>query len=93
MAKSFTKNAPAINMTMVGFGQAGTRMADEFAKFKKEDGQSVYNCLALNSNDGDLDGLVHIPFRNRVSLELGGLGKNPEVAMSILEENKLLKKN
>jgi len=87
MAKSFTKNTPAINMTMVGFGQAGTRIADEFAKFKKEDGQSVYNCLALNSNDGDLDGLIHIPHANRVSLELGGLGKNPEVAVSILEEN------
>lgn len=91
MAKSFTKNSPAINMTMVGFGQAGTRMADEFAKFKKEDGQSVYNCLALNSNDGDLDGLVHIPPANRVSLELGGLGKNPEVAISILEENTVAK--
>ncbi|MGA5691378.1 cell division protein FtsZ [Cytobacillus pseudoceanisediminis] len=91
MAKSFTKNDPAINMTMVGFGQAGTRMADEFAKFRKEDGQPVYNCLALNSNDGDLDGLVHIPPANRVSLQLGGLGKNPEVAMSVLEKNEQAK--
>ena len=87
MAKSFTKNEPAVNMTMVGFGQAGTRMADEFAKIKNANGQSVYNCLALNSNDGDLDGLEHIPSVNKVSLQLGGLGKNPEVAVSILEKN------
>ena len=61
MAKSFTNNEPAINMTMVGFGQAGTRMVDVFAKYKKTDGQSVYNCLALNSNDGDLEGLKNVP--------------------------------
>lgn len=91
MAKNFTRNEPAINMTMVGFGQAGTRMADEFAKFKKADGQPVYNCLALNSNDGDLEGLVHIPAMNRISLKLGGLGKNPELAMSILEKNDMAK--
>ena len=69
MAKSFTKNEIAVNMTMVGFGQAGTRMADEFAKIKNANGQSVYNCLALNSNDGDLDGLEHIPSVNKVSLQ------------------------
>ena len=91
MAKSFTNNEPAINMTMVGFGQAGTRMVDVFAKYKKTDGQSVYNCLALNSNDGDLEGLENVPASNRVSLQLGGLGKNPELAMSILEENETAK--
>lgn len=87
MAKTFTKNEPAINMTMVGFGQAGTRIADRFAEFTREDGKPVYNCLALNSNDGDLKGLKYIPESNRVSLDLGGLGKNPEKAVRILEEN------
>ncbi|TRZ40628.1 cell division protein FtsZ [Niallia circulans] len=87
MAKTFTKNQPAINITMVGFGQAGTRMADRFAAFKKEDNTSVYNCIALNSNDGDLAGLKNISTNNRVSLELGGLGKNPEEAIHILERN------
>lgn len=91
MAKSFIKNQPAINMTIVGFGQAGSRIADEFGKFKNENGSSVYNCLALNSNDGDLEGLKNILPENRVSLELGGLGKNPEVALSILEENERAK--
>lgn len=91
MAKSFIKNKPAINMTMVGFGQAGTRMADTFAKIKDENGKSVYNCLALNSNDGDLKGLKHIPSGNQVSLNLGGLGKNPQKAIQVLEENEAAK--
>jgi hypothetical protein len=87
MAKTFTKNTPAINMTLVGFGQAGTRMVDTFAAIKDENGKSVYNCLALNSNDGDLKGLKYVPQSNQVSLNLGGLGKNPQKAIKILEEN------
>lgn len=83
----FTNNSPAISMTMVGFGQAGTRMADSFAAIKKTDGTPVYNCLALNSNDGDLEGLKYISKSNRVSLNLGGLGKNPEKALRVIEEN------
>lgn len=87
MVKMFTTNKPAINMTIVGFGQAGNRMADKFAEIKDENGDSVYNCLALNSNTGDMEGLQHIPQENKVSLELGGLGKNPEVAIKTLENN------
>src|SRR5690242_676042 len=91
MAKTFTKNQPAINITMVGFGQAGTRTTDRLATFKKEDNTSIYNCIALNSNDGDLAGLKNISTNNRVSLELGGLGKNPEEAIHILERNEKAK--
>ncbi|MDQ0271204.1 cell division protein FtsZ [Cytobacillus purgationiresistens] len=87
MTKSFIKNKSAINMTVVGFGQAGSRIADNFASYKDENGKSIYNCLALNSNDGDLKGLKHIQANNTASLELGGLGKNPQKAMQILEEN------
>ncbi|UAL49752.1 cell division protein FtsZ (plasmid) [Sutcliffiella horikoshii] len=82
----FTNNSPAINMTMVGFGQAGNRMVDMFGELKKKDGTPVYNCLALNSNDGDLEGLKHVPKSNQVSLNLGGLGKNPERAMKVIED-------
>ncbi len=78
-------------MTMVGFGQAGSRMADEFAAYQDTEGKSTYNCLALNSNDGDLEGLKNIPELNRVSLNLGGLGKNPEKAIEILQENEEVK--
>lgn len=87
MAKNFIQNQPAINITMVGFGNAGSRMADEFAAYKTSDKNPTYNCLALNSNTGDLDALKRIPKENRVSLNLGGLGKNPEKATRILKEN------
>ncbi len=83
----FNNNYPSINMTVVGFGQAGTRMADRFAEVKDNDNNFVYNPLALNSNDGDLQGLKYVPKENRISLKLGGLGKNPEKAVSILEDN------
>ncbi|RKJ73680.1 cell division protein FtsZ, partial [Butyricicoccus sp. 1XD8-22] len=86
MAKSFILNQPAVNFTVVGFGQAGSRIADQFARFKDTDGKQIYNCLALNSNDGDLKDLRFIPTDNRISLGLGGLGKNPEKAMKILDE-------
>ncbi|MEK5149139.1 cell division protein FtsZ [Psychrobacillus sp. FSL K6-4615] len=88
MTKAFITNTPAINMTIVGFGQAGSRMADEFANYKKADGTPSYNCLALNSNDGDLEGLKNIPEENRVSLGLRGMAKNPEKGLITLEENK-----
>jgi tubulin-like protein CetZ len=87
MPKFYKTNKPAINMSLVGFGQAGTRMVDKFAHLKDEEGKSIYNCLALNSNEGDLKGLKDIPVSNQVSLDLGGLGKNPTKALEILEEN------
>ncbi len=55
------KNEVAVKMTMVGFGQAGTRMVDKFAEYTHTDGTAVYNCLALNSNDGDLAELKMYP--------------------------------
>ncbi|MEC1177314.1 cell division protein FtsZ [Metasolibacillus meyeri] len=87
MTKNLTFNQPAMDMTMVGFGQAGSRIVDELAKFHTAEGQQTYHCFALNSNDGDLKGLKFIDPNNRVSLELGGLGKNPEKAMKILAAN------
>ncbi|MGG0731336.1 cell division protein FtsZ [Bacillus paramycoides] len=87
MAKNFLKNEVAVKMTMVGFGQAGTRMVDKFAEYTHTDGTAVYNCLALNSNDGDLAELKNVPKSNQVSLKLGGLGKNPERAVKVLDSN------
>lgn len=91
MTKNLTFNQPAIDMTMVGFGQAGSRIVDELAKFHTAEGQQTYHCFALNSNDGDLKGLKFIDPKNRISLELGGLGKNPEKAIKILATNEVAK--
>ncbi|RUS44953.1 cell division protein FtsZ [Cohnella sp. AR92] len=88
---SFRDNTPSIDITVVGYGQAGSRIADKFAAYKSRDGKPVYNCLALNSNDGDLEELRYIPQDNRISLKLGGLGKNPEKALNILEQNEQAK--
>lgn len=74
-------------MTMVGFGQAGSRIVDVFAKYTTAAGEQAYNCLALNSNDGDLKELKFIDPTNRISLNLGGLGKNPEKAARILDHD------
>lgn len=87
MNKRFTKNRPAIEATLVGFGQAGSRIVDRFAAKRDYNGKPFYNCLALNSNDGDLKPLKHIPTENRECLNLGGLGKNPEKGIQILEQN------
>lgn len=87
MTKSFITNKPAIDMTMVGFGQAGARIVDVFAKYQTIEGEQAYNCLALNSNDGDLKELKFIDPVNRISLNLGGLGKNPEKAVKILDND------
>lgn len=87
MTKSFITNKPALEMTLVGFGQAGSRIVDVLAKYQTDEGIQTYNCLALNSNDGDLKDLRNIDPKNRVSLELGGLGKNPEKAEKILNNN------
>lgn len=86
--KKFYFNEPAINMTVVGFGQAGSRIADVFAGYTNFEKNPVYQCFAFNSNDGDLEGLKNIPAENRVSLGLGGFGKDPQRAVRILEENK-----
>lgn len=91
MTKSFITNKPALNMTVVGFGQAGARIVDVFAKYQTAEGEQTYNCLALNSNTGDFNELKFIDPNNRISLDLGGLGKNPEKAEKILAKNEQVK--
>ena len=69
MVKSFIDNHPSISMNVIGFGQAGSRIADEFASFKNRQGDTVYNCFALNSTSGDLTGLKNIPLEHRFDLD------------------------
>jgi len=80
-------NTPSIKMTVIGLGQAGNRIANVFAKVEYKDRTPVYNCLAINSNTADLKDLEYIKDANKLDLMLGGLGKNPEKAIQILEEN------
>lgn len=87
MAKNFIHtNKPALEISMVGFGQAGSRIVDVLAKYQTN-GSQTYNCLALNSNTGDLKGLAYIDPKNRISLDIGGMGKNPEKAIKLLNSD------
>ena len=91
MTKSFITNKPALNMTLVGCGQCGARIVDVFAKYQTSEGEQTYNCLALNSTEADFKELKFIDPSNRVSLALGGLGKNPEKASKILAKDERVK--
>lgn len=92
MVKSFIENQPSISMNVIGFGQAGSRIADEFASFKNRQGDTVYNCFALNSTSGDLTGLKNIPLEHRFDLDIGGMGKNPEKGVELLENHEEFKR-
>ncbi|MGM7637560.1 cell division protein FtsZ [Bacillus sp. Hm123] len=87
MTKKLIESNPALQFKVFSFGQAGNRIADRFASYKTEDGKQAYECFALNSNSGDLRELKNIPSTHQSDLNLGGLGKNPEAAMRILNKN------
>lgn len=80
-------HTPSIPATVFCFGQAGGRIGDKLATYKDRNGAPFYKVYAINSNDGDLEELKNIPKDNQLSLGLGGLGKNPEKAIKILESN------
>lgn len=91
MVKTLLVNNPAMKVKIFTFGQAGNRIGDVFAGFKTSEGEVAYQCYALNSNTGDMKELKYIPEANRLSLELGGLGKNPEKAMEILKGDEVVR--
>lgn len=85
----FENEKPSIRFSMVGFGQAGSRIANEFAKFnyKGENGTitNSYPVFAFNSTERDFGGLDNIPKANLVSLNLDGFGKEPTKAYQKLK--------
>ncbi|MFJ7616042.1 cell division protein FtsZ [Bacillus anthracis] len=79
----FEQQKPSIRFSMVGFGQAGSRIANEFGKFKFNE-ETAYNVFAFNSTSRDFSGLNNIPKSNQVSMELDGFGKEPSKAYQLL---------
>ncbi|PHD30134.1 cell division protein FtsZ, partial [Bacillus toyonensis] len=51
----FEQQKPSIRFSMVGFGQAGSRIANEFGKFKFNE-ETAYNVFAFNSTSRDFSG-------------------------------------
>ncbi|MHC1635299.1 MAG: tubulin/FtsZ family protein [Candidatus Methanospirareceae archaeon] len=74
---------------VIGYGQAGGRIADLFLEFNKKTGQNfVSRVLAINTAKSDLMGLKHIPMKDRLligeSLTKGhGIGADNELGAKI----------
>ncbi len=74
---------------MIGYGQAGGRVADAFLEFAKRTGQNfVINALAINTAKSDLMGLKNIPMEDRVligeTLTKGhGIGADNELGAKV----------
>lgn len=88
--RAYFKNTPLLNTKIAVFGQGGGRIGDSFAAFTKNDNSRAYEVLALNSNEADFSVLQNIPSDKRFSLDLGGLGKNPERALRMFSKDKVL---
>jgi len=74
---------------MIGYGQAGGRVADAFLEFAKRTGQNfVIKALAINTAKSDLMGLKNIPMEDRVligeALTKGhGIGADNELGAKV----------
>jgi cell division GTPase FtsZ len=74
---------------MIGYGQAGGRVADAFLEFAKRTGQNfVINAVAINTAKSDLIGLKNIPMEDRVligeALTKGhGIGADNELGAKV----------
>ncbi|MEK5400629.1 cell division GTPase [Paenibacillus sp. FSL K6-2859] len=86
-----TKNAVAgIKYGFIGLGQGGSKIVDAFAAIKHPVTQkSIYPCMIVNSNLGDMGQLKNIPQSMQLSLEgyERGVGKDPEIGKQAFIEN------
>ena len=75
-------------ITAIGCGNAGGQNVDILATKRDSNNNPLYECLAINSNDGDLKVLKNISTKNKISLDIGGMGKNPIKGYETLEKDK-----
>jgi len=77
---------------VIGFGQAGGKIADMFMKFEKERRMGcIVRALAINTARSDLKGLKHIPMEDRLligeAIAKGhGIGANNELGARVAME-------
>lgn len=81
----FQSTKPAQPLTIVGFGQGGGNIANEFAGLRNTNRQKVYTTMAVNTNKGDLTALKNIPASNHIwfgkddhGQDYNGFGKDAE---------------
>ncbi|WP_254767950.1 tubulin/FtsZ family protein [Salinilacihabitans rarus] len=80
-----------MKLALIGFGQAGGKVVDEFLKYDAEvDGGFVGAAIAVNSATADLHGLDRVPEENRVLIGQSrvkghGVGADNELGAQIAE--------
>lgn len=94
-AYGFTKNKPNQHFHIVGFGQGGGNIANEFGRFRKADGKRSYEVMAINTNKSDLTTLDNISENNKIwfgqddyGSDFNGFGKNAEAGTRKLRTDK-----
>ncbi|MFA9415683.1 tubulin/FtsZ family protein [Natrinema sp. HArc-T2] len=82
-----------MKLALIGFGQAGGKVVDEFLAFDARiDGGFVESAIAINSATTDLKGLEHVPMANRVLIGQArvkghGVGADNELGAEIAKSD------
>ncbi|AFZ71282.1 tubulin/FtsZ family protein [Natronobacterium gregoryi] len=82
-----------MKLALIGFGQAGGKVVDEFLAYDAAiDGGFVETAIAVNSATTDLHGLENVPQRNRVLIGQArvkghGVGADNELGATVTEED------
>ncbi len=82
-----------MKLALIGFGQAGGKIVDEFLAFDEQiDGGFVEAAIAVNSATVDLQGLENVPQENRVLVGQArvkghGVGADNELGAEVTEED------
>ncbi|MFP8954952.1 tubulin/FtsZ family protein [Natrialbaceae archaeon A-arb3/5] len=82
-----------MKLALIGFGQAGGKIVDEFLAYDESiGGKFVESAIAVNSATTDLKGLTNVPRKNRVLIGQArvkghGVGADNELGAEVTEED------
>jgi cell division GTPase FtsZ len=82
-----------MKLALIGFGQAGGKIVDEFVAYERRTGLDIFSApLAVNTAKTDLHGLEHVPTDNRVLIGQArvkghGVGADNELGAEIAEQD------
>ncbi len=82
-----------MKLGMIGVGQAGGKIVDEFVRYEKQTSAGIVRAaMAVNTARTDLEGLDNIPEDNRILIGQSrvkghGVGADNELASSIFEQD------
>ncbi|QPV61934.1 cell division protein [Halosimplex litoreum] len=82
-----------MKLALIGFGQAGGKIVDEFVAYERRAGLDIFSApVAVNTAKTDLHGLEHVPTDNRVLVGQArvkghGVGADNELGAEIAEQD------